>query len=86
MRQILPLIRLSKKERQNMNRALGLALIVVGGVLIFYGFRANDSFSSEVSRFFSGNPTHKTVWYFICGAASAIVGLVLTAKSGRSGN
>jgi hypothetical protein len=31
-----------------------------------------------VSRTFTGSPTNKTMWLLLGGAASAIVGLVLT--------
>lgn len=63
-----------------MNRALGIALIVGGGLLLYFGFKADDSFSSEVSKFFSGNPTDKTIWFFVAGTISAIAGLILTVR------
>jgi divalent metal cation (Fe/Co/Zn/Cd) transporter len=58
-----------------MNKMVSLALIVVGVVLIVLGVLAMDSFSSDVSRFFTGTPTDKSVWMLIAGALSAIVGL-----------
>ena len=61
-----------------MNKAIGLALLVVGIVLIVYGVNASDSVSSHVSQTFTGAPTNKTLWLLIGGSASAIVGAALT--------
>ncbi len=58
-----------------MNKAVSLALIVIGVALIVFGVIAMDSFSSDVSRFFTGTPTDKSVWMFIAGTAAAVVGL-----------
>jgi uncharacterized membrane protein len=66
-----------------MNRAIGIALVVVGVALLVYGFNASDSVSSSVSRTFTGSPTNKTLWLLLGGAASVIVGGVLSL--GRSG-
>lgn len=58
-----------------MNRAISLALVVIGVVLIVFGVIAMDSFSSDVSRFFTGAPTDKAVWMLIAGVVSAIAGM-----------
>ncbi|MDZ4197952.1 MAG: DUF3185 family protein, partial [Kiritimatiellia bacterium] len=58
-----------------MNKIISLALLVIGVVLIVYGVLAMDSFSSDVSRFFTGTPTDKTVWLLIGGIVAAIAGL-----------
>jgi LPXTG-motif cell wall-anchored protein len=58
-----------------MNKMISLALIVVGVVLIVFGVIAMDSFSSDVSRFFTGTPTDKSVWMLIAGIVAAVVGL-----------
>lgn len=63
-----------------MNKAIGIALLVVGVILIAYGLNASDSVSSGVSRAFTGAPTNKTLWFLLGGAASAIVGAVLTLR------
>ena len=58
-----------------MRKGISVALLVVGIVLIIWGISALDSFSSDVSRFFSGSPTDKAVWLMIGGIVAAIVGL-----------
>ena len=57
-----------------MNKPISLALLVGGIVLIVYGIAASDSTASGFSRFFTGNPTDKTMWLLIGGAIATIVG------------
>jgi len=66
-----------------MNKALGIALLVVGVGLIGYGLSASDSFSSGISRAFTGAPTNKTLWLLLGGIASAIIGGVTMFMSSR---
>jgi hypothetical protein len=61
-----------------MNKAIGLALLAIGIVLIIYGVDASNSTSSSLSRTFNGTPTNKTMWLLIGGIGSAICGVVLT--------
>jgi len=55
---------------------LSVALLVGGIVLIVVGINATKSFSSDVSRFFTGSPTDKAVWMLLGGFAASIIGLV----------
>ena len=68
-----------------MNKIVSLALLVGGVVLIVFGVQATDSFSSDVSRFFTGSPTNKAVWMLIGGIVAAIVGLTMTLRSSKQG-
>ena len=63
-----------------MNKAIGLALLVAGVVLIVYGVDASHSLGSQVSQTFTGTPTHKALWLMIGGIAAAIVGVALLAS------
>ena len=58
-----------------MNKAVSLAILVGGIVLAIYGVSASESFSSDISRFFTGSPTDKTIWMLIGGVAAIIIGL-----------
>ena len=60
-----------------MNKMVSLALLVGGVVLIVIGFNATNSFSSDVSRFFTGSPTNRAVWMLIGGVVAALVGLTM---------
>ena len=66
-----------------MNKATGLALLVVGIVLIIFGVNASDSIGSDISRFFTGTPTDKSMWLLLGGVAAAIVGGAITLFSAR---
>lgn len=65
----------NKRKANIMNRTVSLVLIVIGVALIVFGVVAMDSFSSDVSRFFTGTPTDKSVWMLIAGVVAAAVGL-----------
>lgn len=66
-----------------MNKAISAALLAVGVVLIVWGASALESFSSDVSRFFTGSPTDKSIWMMIGGVAATVVGLIgLTMSRG----
>jgi len=57
-----------------MNKPISLVLLVGGIILIIYGVNASESIGSDFSRFFTGNPTDKTMWLLIGGAVAAAVG------------
>ena len=66
-----------------MNKAISIALFAGGIVLIVIGVNATKSFSSDVSRFFTGSPTDKAVWMLIGGIVAAAIGLFGTMRGGR---
>lgn len=66
-----------------MNQTVSLALLVGGVILIVIGVSATNSFSSDVSRFFTGSPTDKAIWMLIGGAIAAIVGLAGVFRGSR---
>jgi hypothetical protein len=67
-----------------MNKILSLALLVVGVVLIAYGINASESVGSDISRFFNGSPTDRTIWLLIGGIVTAVVGAGGLMRSGKS--
>ena len=66
-----------------MNKIASLALLVGGVVLMIIGINATNSFSSDVSRFFTGSPTDKAVWMLIGGVVAAGVGLAGTLRGSK---
>jgi hypothetical protein len=69
-----------------MNRTssiVGLSILALGIVLLIFGFNESQSFSSDVSRFFTGNPTDRSVWMLIGGIVAVIAGLFLAITGAR---
>lgn len=66
-----------------MNKLFSIALLAGGIVLIVLGVSATNSFSSDVSRFFTGSPTDKAIWMLIGGIAATAVGLFGLMRSSR---
>ncbi|ALP53567.1 hypothetical protein Tel_10715 [Candidatus Tenderia electrophaga] len=58
-----------------MNTGISFFLLIVGGLLFFWGFSVSESVSSDISRRFTGSPTDKSVLLMIGGVGVAIVGL-----------
>ena len=59
-----------------MNKAIFIALLVGGIILIIFGMNARDSLSSDVSRVFTGAPTNKAIFMLVGGAVAAVIGLI----------
>jgi len=57
-----------------MSKPISLALLVGGIILVIYGVSASNSTASGFSRFFTGNPTDRTMWLLIAGAVAIIGG------------
>ena len=66
-----------------MNNIVGIAIVALGVVLLIFGFNESHSFSSDVSRFFTGNPTDRSIWMIIGGAIAVVAGLVLAIRGSR---
>ncbi len=64
----------------NMQKLVGLILLVGGGVLLYFGFMATDSVVEEVSETVTGRYTDKTMWYLVGGGVAAVAGLFLALK------
>ena len=66
-----------------MTKAISIALIVGGIVLLYFGGQAFNSVSSDVSRFFTGSPTNKAIMLIVAGVVATLAGLTGVALSGR---
>lgn len=62
------------------NRLIGIILLVVGAILLYFGFQSSESVVDQTSEALTGRFTDTTMWYLIGGAAAAIVGLVMVVK------
>jgi len=57
-----------------MNKMVSIVLLLGGVVLIIMGVQATNSFSSDLSRFFTGSPTDKAIWMLIGGVVAGVIG------------
>jgi len=57
-----------------MNRAAGIAVLVVGILLVGWGINASNALSSGITRIFTGSPTNRAIYLMVGGAVLAIVG------------
>jgi hypothetical protein len=61
-------------------QVIGVALLVLGAVLLFFGYQAATSPVEEIGEALFGRYSDETMLYIIGGAVSAVVGLVLLLK------
>jgi hypothetical protein len=63
-------------------KILGLVLLVVGAVLLYFGAQATDAPLEQARERLTGDFSDQTMIYLICGGALAIggVALLLTGK------
>lgn len=66
-----------------MTRAISVALLVGGIVLLYFGGQSFHSLSNDVARFFTGSPTNKTIWLIAGGVVACLAGLIGLAMPSR---
>lgn len=59
-------------------------MLAVGVVLTIIGISAADSPASDISRFFTGEPTDRAIWFLVGGVALIVIGGIMSAMSGRA--
>ncbi len=59
------------------NRLIGLILLVVGIILLYFGWQSTESLADQVSESVTGRFTDETTWYLIGGAVAIIAGAFL---------
>ncbi|AFG37961.1 DUF3185 family protein [Spirochaeta africana] len=59
------------------NKIIGVVLLAVGVVLLYFGYQASQSVSERVVEGLTGRFSDQTMYYFIGGAAAAVAGLFL---------
>jgi drug/metabolite transporter (DMT)-like permease len=69
-------------EEKVMQRFAGIAVLVVGIVLIVWGANASQSVSSDISRLFTGSVTNKAIYLIVGGTVALIAGASM-AFTGR---
>jgi hypothetical protein len=82
-RQILPPLSLrtgsSTLEYANMNKKLiGLVLLVVGVILLYFGWQGSESLGDQVTETVTGRFTDDTMFLIIVGAVAIAAGAFLS--------
>lgn len=60
-----------------MKKILGIGLLLVGIILLYFGYNEYNSMASEISEVFTGSPSDNAVWYLAGGAGASLVGILL---------
>lgn len=63
-----------------MDKVVSLTILAGGILLIIFGVSASKSFSSDISRFFTGTPTDKAIWMLVGGVVATVIGLVRLSR------
>jgi uncharacterized membrane protein HdeD (DUF308 family) len=66
----------NQNEELSMNKAISFAVLAGGILLLIFGIIAYDSSSSDISRFFTGSATDKSIWMLVGGVIATVLGLV----------
>lgn len=66
-----------------MNRIIYAAILVVGVILLYFGWQEKQSLSSQVSQAVTNQPTDNTILFLIGGAVAIIIGLGGLIKAGK---
>jgi uncharacterized membrane protein len=61
----------------NQNKMIGIVLLVVGVIALYFGFNATNAPMEEVTEAFTGKYSDQTMLYLIGGAVAGIAGLVM---------
>jgi hypothetical protein len=61
----------------NLQRIVGIVLLVVGVILLSVGINASHSLADQLTNTFTGRFTQATTWYVIGGVASSLLGLLM---------
>jgi len=61
----------------NQNKMLGVVLLVIGAIALYFGFNATNAPMEEVTEAFTGKYSDQTMLYLIGGAVAGVAGLVM---------
>lgn len=63
-------------------KLIGVVLLALGGILLYFGFNATDSAVEEIGEAFTGRYSDETMMYLIGGGVAAVAGLFMVTKKG----
>ena len=63
------------KKGGSQKKMIGIILLVVGVILIGWGFNEAGSFGGKLSSAIAGSPGDRVLWFYISGGVCALIGL-----------
>lgn len=57
------------------NKQIGIALLVIGAILLTWGYDVSGSFSAQINKAFTGSVPDKAMYLYIGGAVCVVLGL-----------
>ncbi len=66
--------------KRSQSKIIGLALIVIGLGLSYWGYQMSGSMGSQLSHAFTGSHSDKVMMFCIGGAVSFVIGAYLLIK------
>jgi hypothetical protein len=60
-------------------RVLGLVLLVIGAVLLYFGYQKTGAVTERAKQTVTGDYTDRTMFYLVGGAAAGIAGIAIIA-------
>jgi len=66
----------------NTSKLIGIGLLVLGAILLYFGFNASNSAMEEVGEALTGKYSDETMMYLVGGGVALAVGLFMTLKKG----
>lgn len=66
-----------------MNKIVSLAFLAAGIVVGLFGLSEMNSFTSDISRMFTGAPTDRSIWMLAGSAAFLVLGVTGLATGSR---
>lgn len=66
----------------NTPKLIGIGLLVLGVILLYFGFNATESPVEEIGEAITGKYSDDTMMYLIGGGVAAVAGLFLVLKKG----
>jgi len=66
----------------NNTKIIGIALLVLGAILLYFGINATEAPMEEMGEALTGRYSDDTMLYLIGGGIAAVAGLFLVLKKG----
>ncbi|MEH6387717.1 MULTISPECIES: DUF3185 family protein [Pseudomonas] len=64
-------------------KIIGIVLLALGLVLLYFGWQSSQSLGDQVAETFTGRFTEGTMWYLIVGCMAIVAGAILALLRNR---